>query len=1350
MHGTVSAPSDRDNFKPAVLRGGEQPDLLRSETLIDVFRASAGRLPDKIAIQLIGSSQRFTYGELDRASRRVACALRSHGIARGDRVGLWLPRSLDLHVALLGILAAGATYIPFDSDTPARRVAECLADCRARWLICPDGKPLEVDGVTTFGIRDLDQFGPADNVPPAAATPDHLAYIIYTSGSTGRPKGIEISHRSICHYLRAGNLALGIVEGDVVLQNASIAFDLSLEEIFVPYLVGATLKVAPPGLLQQSRGLAETLESESITVVDTVPTLLALMEREPVGVRLIIVGGEACPNSIVERFARDGRRIVNTYGPTEATVVATTCDLRPGEPITIGTPIANSAIFVVDEAMRILPVGEVGELLIGGPGVAKGYVNQPGPSALKFIDNPFPEEAGRYPVLFRSGDAVRVTAAGTIEFHGRIDTQVKIRGHRIELGEIEVALGRQSGVQLAAVVVHRHPNAGERLVAHVVADGGFDLERTRAELAACLPAYMLPQHWHLHGELPRLSSGKIDRNALAAVPVAATGRTGPVAAPSTKTEAILLKAAHEVLGQAEIDLDADFFEDLGGHSLLAANFVSEVRKTPSLAGIALKDVYGERSLRKLAAALDARRAAPTPRQDLAFEPPPFMRRFLCGVAQAVALPFIIAIVTLQWMGLLLSSIYLIRSETPFWKEVLILCAIYVALNLGSKLIVVGVKWLVIGRTKPGVYPLWGSYYFRIWLMQRVVHLSGHKFLQGTPLMPIYLRALGARVGRDAIIHEFEEGAIDLVSIGDRASIGQKVRFANVEVIGNEVFVGRIVIGDDAVIGNACVVGGDVEIAAGAEICDLTSVPASTVVGAAERWDGAPGRLVGRTEPMALPPHPSIGPIKRLWLTVCYFVTYNLVMMIGLLPIFPAFYILTELDDFTFGDRDNVVPWHWVFLFAWPSAIVLIFCSVLLVVAMRWTLLPSVSPGAYSIYSAFYFRKWMMTLATETMLETLNSLYATLFMRHWYRLMGTKIGHGTEISSNFAGRYDLIELGDNNFIGDETIFGDEEVRGGWMSLDRVKTGNLCFFGNLSVIPMGAQIEDGALIGVKSKPPPGNRIAANETWFGSPPIEIPNRQRVTLGDNLTYLPPVRMRALRTVFETLHTSLPTAVLITLAYISADLMEFSIDGDDWITAIATFFAAGLFVSIVMVLVSIAFKWLLMGVYRPTIRPMWSWWSMRTEAVAVLYGGLSSKVMLDYLRGTPFLPMMLRLYGTKIGKGVWINSPDLTEFDCVEIGDFSVINMLSSPQTHLYEDRVMKVGRIKIGRGVTIGTAAIVLYDSEVGDFARLAPLTVVMKGEFIPPHTAWTGAPARLVVTQTRTFDHDSGAHRPALVDP
>jgi non-ribosomal peptide synthetase-like protein len=1307
------------------------PSLLRDETLVDIFRASAARVPAKVALALIGTDQRLTYEELDQRSDQVAAALAARGVKRGDFVGLWLKRSLELHVALLGILKAGAAYIPFDAEAPADRVAGCLADCGARLLVSHADHASETAKLSSE-VAPIEALLSAGAVTGGItpALPDDPAYAIYTSGSTGKPKGIVITHRNICHYLRAGNEALGFRESDVVLQQASVAFDLSLEEIFVPYLVGATLKVATMETVKQTDRLPEIIEAEGITVIDTVPTLLSMFERDVPSLRVIVLGGEACPPALVDRFAKPGRFLFNTYGPTETTVVATYAELKPGDPVTIGKPIANYTAYVVDDQMNLLPAGETGELAVGGPGVTRGYINLPEMTAKKFVANPWDPHSARDPVLYRTGDAVSLDPQGRFAFHGRIDDQVKIRGYRIELGEIESLITDAPGVRTAAVAVHQHPTAGETLVAHVVsAEGKLDIEAAKKALAAKVPPYMVPPVWQLHETLPRLASGKVDRKSLSAMPITpVVVDQGEQEAPRTPTEAKLLAAAKSTLGLPVVNFDSDFFTDLGGHSLIAARFVSELRKQPELASIALQDMYSLRTLRKIGVTLDERAAGAGKKVDLSFDPPPLWKRFLCGLGQLIALPFIIAIVTAQWMGLLLSSIYLVRDETPLLVEVAILCSIYVSLNIGAKLLVIVLKWLVIGRTKPGVYPLWGWYYYRLWLMQRIIHLTQHKFLQGTPLMRIYLRALGAKVGRDAIINEFEEGAIDLVTFGDRASLGSKVKLANVEVVGNLVYVGRIEIGADAHIGNGCVIGHDTRLGEGCELGDLTAIAPGSKLGDWEHWDGTPARKIGMVDKASLPEHPELSQRARIWQGIGYFLSYNLIMMIGLLPIFPAFYVLYNIDNWTSGDYDYVIPWHMVPIYAWPAALALVFVSMGVAVVMRWILLPDrVQPGSYSIFSGFYFRKWMLGVMVESVLETLNSLYATMFMRNWYRLMGCKLGRGTEISANFAGRYDLIEMGQNNFIGDQTIFGDEDIHRGWMTLKRLKTGDRVFFGNNSVIAQGSVIEDDALIGVKSRMPEGLNVKAGETWFGSPAIKLPTRQKVVLAGNWTYEPPRRMRLWRLCFEAMHTSFPTAVLITIAYITADMIAAPIDRGDYWTAVGIFMAAGIINSLIMYSLSVSFKWLAMGIYRPIMKPMWSWWAMRTEAVAVFYGGLSSKVLLEYLKGTPFLPWVLRPYGMKTGKGIYINSTDLTEFDCIKIGDFSAINMQAEIQTHLYEDRVMKVGRIDIGNGVTVGAGTTILYDTKIEDWVQVGPLSLLMKGETLPGSSVWSGSPTQ-----------------------
>ncbi len=1318
----------------AILVGDARPDLLRDEVLAELFAETVKASPSKVAMR--DATRALTYSEVWAEASAIARGLGRRGIGPGSVVGLWMPRGLDLLVAQIAISLSGAAWLPFDVEAPMDRIATCLGDCAASGLIAASAHEDKAAGVgVDIWTADALQAGDDGHGPEPRATgltPEHPAYMIYTSGSTGKPKGIVVSHRNICHFLRSANEIYGFNASDVVFQGASVAFDLSMEEIWVPYLAGATLYVATPQVMGDIENLPDVLERAGVTVIDTVPTLLGVLPRDVASLRIIILGGEALPPAIVTKWAKPGRRLFNTYGPTEATVVATVAEVQAGEAVTIGKPIPNYTCYVVNEAGDLCQAGEQGELWIGGPGVATGYLARPDLTSEKFVANLFGDAGGGFgdPRLYRSGDAVSLDANGNIAFHGRIDDQVKIRGFRVELGEIEASLTDEPGISQAAVVL-RSDDGIDKLVAFLVGTPGQAIDRNalRAGLRAKLPPYMIPGHWEQVLELPRLAaSGKIDRKLLKAAPLTVTPASTVQAQPETPTEAVLLEAAKPLFKGQSIAFDVDFFTEMGGHSLIAAQFISAVRQSPAHAMITLQDVYNLRTLRSMGAALDERIAASGgggPR-DLSFEPPPFMRRFWCGLAQAAAMPFILGLVTIQWLGLFLSSIFLIKNGTSLWQEMAILCGIYVTLNLVVKAVIVSLKWVIIGRTKPGVYPLWGVYYFRVWLVSRLIQTTTPKFLQMSPLMRVWIRLLGGKVGKDSVISEFEAGAWDLVTIGERVSTGSKVKMANVEYTANEMIIAPVEIGDQAYIGNAVVLSGGSVVKEGAELRDLTCILPDQVVPAWEVWDGSPPRKVGMVDRAALPEHPDVPKWQRFLLGCAYFAAYTLLLMIGLVPIFPAFYVLYNLDAWVGGELDYSIAWSELLLYTWPTALILILVSMVIVIAMRWLILPRVRAGVYSIYSVFYFRKWCVALCTEVVLETLNSLFATVYMRYWYKMMGAKIGKGSEISTNLAGRYDLVDIGEGNFIGDEAIFGDEEIRNGYMTLGTVKTGDRVFFGNAAIIPAGSVIEDGALIGVKSKMPDSLHVKANETWFGSPAIKLPVRQRVDLGASATYEPPARMRLWRATFEAMHTSLPTALFIMMGYMTADTIETPIAEGQYLLAFAIFLSAGVLIALSLICVSVAFKWIMMGVYKPVMKPMWSWWAMRTEACAVLYGGLVGKASLEYTRGTPFLPWALKLYGAKVGKGVFMDWTDVTEFDCITLGDFCVINAHSCPQTHLYEDRVMKVGRIEIGRGATIGSGCTILYDTKIGEFARIEPLTLVMKGEQIPGHTMWQGAPA------------------------
>ena len=370
---TYATPPSHPTY-PDVLQGPLRPDLIRNEGLADIFEATAARQPDHLA--LIFGEQHLSYSALNAQADIAASHLLGAGVVPGNIVGLWLPRGIDLLVMQLAIAKTGAAWLPFDADTPRERIAVCLEDAQAVGLVT--GTTNRAGFTPTCSVWTCEQLRASHSPLRRRGTvvPTHPAYVIYTSGSTGRPKGIEISQGSICHFLRSENDQLGITAQDRVYQGFSAAFDMSFEEIWISYLVGATLWIAPKDLTSDPERLPIALQQNQITVLHAVPTLLALFANDVSSLRLINLGGEMCPQSLVERWARPGRPVFNTYGPTEATVSASLAQLQAGEPVTIGRPLPNYGLLVihpdVDKGLVLLPRGEVGELCITGPGVAAG------------------------------------------------------------------------------------------------------------------------------------------------------------------------------------------------------------------------------------------------------------------------------------------------------------------------------------------------------------------------------------------------------------------------------------------------------------------------------------------------------------------------------------------------------------------------------------------------------------------------------------------------------------------------------------------------------------------------------------------------------------------------------------------------------------------------------------------------------------------------------------------------------------------------------------------------------------------------------------------------------------------
>ena len=1324
--------STQQNTAESRLSGPDSPEIIRCEVLADLFEASAARIPEKPA--LLFTDRQLTYGQLNAAADRVASRLIAAGVRPGQIVGLRLPRGIDLLVMQLGIAKSGAAWLPFDADTPLERIKICLDDAASAGLV--SATSIAGLGCPCWLSDELQAAHPGPLNHRQDARPADPAYVIYTSGSTGKPKGILINQGAICHFLRSENAVLGIREDDRVYQGFSVAFDMSFEEIWISYLVGATLWLAPKEVATDPEALPIALIDNRITVLHAVPTLLALFADDVPGLRLINLGGEACPQAIVERWARPGRQVFNTYGPTEATVSASLAELHPGQPVTIGRPLPNYGLLVIDVAvengLRLMAQGETGELCITGPGVAAGYLGRPDLSAEKFLSNPWstkPHESR----LYRTGDLARLDENGQIHCLGRTDDQVKIRGFRVELGEIEAMLTRQPGVGTAAVIL-RQDDGIERLVAYLIAEDA-DLASAgnlRNALSAALPPYMLPSHFEMLAEMPRLTSGKIDRKALRArileLPAGAPGDSDTAQTPA---EEILFAALARLFPGQAIKREADFFADLGGHSLFAARLASTLRKEARFAGFSVRDIYVHRRVGLIADALSATVEASVDASASAWTPPPTARRWLCGIAQACVLPPLLGMRMGQWLAPFFTYHYF-TGEPGDSIAVAIAVSVGVfllATLLGFVFAIVG-KWLIAGRLKPGSYPLWGLTYFRWWCADRLIEGAPVYMLSGSPLNVWWLRALGAKIGNEAMIGHVTLRAHDLLQIGDGVSIGNAVNLENARVERGQLHLGRITLEDKVCVGSYAVVEGNTAIRSYGHLEGQSALSEGQEIPPRRIWLGSPAHDIGEFDPASLPPRPVVSETRLAREGLFYVFGMLATAALFFMPVFPSFMLVDWLDaDPTPVETSLpiIVQVIKYFVLAFPGTALLIIGTMLCSAILRWTLLPRLQAGTWAIHSWVYCSRWVVNQIQESSLNILHGIYATVYAPFWYRLLGAQVGRDAEISTAQGLVPDLLTLGDETFIADAVMLGDEEVDGGWMTLKATVISRRSFVGNGAFIPDGTILPENVLIGVQSRAPANERMQPGDTWLGSPPINLPAReQSAGFDDALTFRPSPLRRLGRASVEAFRIISPHALVIAVGYtVVLNVMPLAGAGLWRATFIALTIAAVLFACSTFLFV-VAFKWLSVWRYGKFSVPMWTPFVWISEAITSLYVGMAVPNFMNYLRGTPWLPLALNLLGCRIGRGVYLDTTDVTEFDCVQIGDYSELNALVCPQTHLFEDRVMKIDQVIIGERVYVGPRTTVLYGAVVGDNVRLGPLALVMKGESLPAGSSWCGCPA------------------------
>ncbi len=543
-------------------------------TIVQLFEAQAALTPERIAMEFPSRETQLSYRELNSRANQLAHHLIGLGVGPDVLVGIFVERSLDMMVALLGILKAGGAYVPLDPAYPNERLGFMLSDAALAVVVTQPSLELPANGAKLLRL-DSDRSAIAaqpDHDPGNRAGADALAYVIYTSGSTGKPKGVCITHRALANVLQA--MREHIAEEDSLLAVTTLSFDIAALELYLPLIAGARLVLASRETAADGEALSKCLADHSITLMQATPATWRLLIEagwQGSGKLRVLCGGDALPRELADQLLARCASLSNLYGPTETTIWSSAERVRANQPISIGRPLANTEIYILDGALNPAPIGVPGELHIAGAGLARGYLNRPELTAEKFISHPFSDDPNAR--LYRSGDLVRYRTDGSIEFLGRIDTQVKLRGFRIELGEIEACLRQHPKLSEAAVLVREDHPGDQRLVAYVVPNEA-SAEELRSFLKNLLPEYMLPSSFVALEQMPLTPNGKLDRKALPAPDRLLSDSTS--VAPRTPLERQVAAIFAKVLKIDQVGIRDNFF-DLGGQSFLAAQIMVRLR-----------------------------------------------------------------------------------------------------------------------------------------------------------------------------------------------------------------------------------------------------------------------------------------------------------------------------------------------------------------------------------------------------------------------------------------------------------------------------------------------------------------------------------------------------------------------------------------------------------------------------------------------------------------------------------------------------------------------------------------------------------------------------------------------------
>jgi non-ribosomal peptide synthetase-like protein len=1296
-------------------------------TLWEVLEATASRFPRAAAVD--DGRSVLEYADLLRRALRLGADLAAAGVGAGDRVGVRVSSGTSqLYVSILAVLSTGAAYVPVDVDDPAER-ADLVWSGAGVCAVLGDGGTLVPRPGRTPGGRSR------------RPSPDDDAWVIFTSGTTGTPKGVAVTHRSAAAFVDAeARLFLRdepVGPGDRVLASLSVAFDASCEEMWLAWRHGACLVPAPRAIVRTGADLVDWMTQRQISVVSTVPTLASLWPVDLLGgVRLLVLGGEPCPAALADRLAARCQEVWNTYGPTEATVVSCATPLVPGEPVRIGLPLDGWQLAVVSpQTGQPLPWGEVGELVIGGVGLAR-YLDAD-QDARRF--GPLP--ALGWDRAYRSGDLVRGEPDGLV-YVGRADAQVKIRGYRIELGEIESVLLQIPGVVQAAVTTYE-PQPGLVELAAFYAVGAHgpapDPAAVVDRLRGRFPAHMVPAYVEPILAVPVLPNGKIDRDGLPR-PTAPRYQVddGSYVPPATPTEHLLATALADVLGVERVSADSSFFDDLGVHSLTVAHFCARARELggPDAPALATQDVYLHPTVRRLARVMDAGHvAAPVTAPDAAPDARPRASSLRLAVVSVVQALFLLGSLCLGLGVVVLGATWVVAADGPA-AGYLRAVAFGGAVLVGWSVLPVIAKWVLIGRWTARRFPIWSGTYLRFWAVRTMTRVSPMAALTGSPLYSMYLRALGAKVGRRALV--LASGVpvcTDLLSIGDDVVIRRASSFNGYRARAGTIETGPVQIGAGAFVGDHTVLDIGTSIGAGAQLGHTSTLHEGQSVPAGQHWHGSPAQPTDveyrRTEPL---------PVGR-WRAVLHgtgqvvvpvFVAVPLAL--GVVDVVVARPELAAVVEGGAARLGTLGPYLAAVLLSLAAYLGSILLGLVVVVVGPRAVHRLVEPGrVYPLYGLHdTVQRWVRRLTNVKFYLELfgDSSYVTGYLR----ALGYRMPDLEQTGSNFGADQGQdtpfgVVIGRGTMVADGSALINAEYSSTSFKVLPLTLGARNFLGTAVAYPAGARIGDDCLIATKAMVPLDGPVRSGVGLLGSPSFEIPRSVTIdTRFDDLRTGPEFRRRlaaknrhnlatiAIFLLVRWVHTAVLTAIGLVAAVLYVGLPHLAgvlvLAGA---VIVGSVFGLPYFVLVERLTIGFgALRARYCSIYDP-----YFWWHERYWKLMAPY--------LDVFNGTPFKSVAWRLVGVQVGRRLFDDGCGIAEHTMVTIGDDCTLNSGSVAQCHSMEDGTFKSDRTVLGDGCTVGVQALVHYGVTVGPGAEILPDAFVMKGETVPAGARWGGNPAR-----------------------